>query len=158
MLKNIKYLCRSLVIMFSVFLLVAGVYLFNNNHDSKSGVIINTSYAAEAKDPIWGYNNSDLVIIGEIIGKDKPQKGKDNVYGEEVVYEDTNVKISKIVKNLLNEDLKEGSKISIRTIGGEVNNFKVEADTMGLLPASGNVLVCLVDGKKLPGLPLASFP
>lgn len=152
--NNSMILRRSIIAVF-LLLIVGGLYLFSDSLLPKQSVVVHQSYAAEAKDPMWSYERSELVVIGEIVGKEKPLKGKDCVYGEDVVYEDTSIKVSSIVKDTLNQDFKEGSKITVRTLGGEVDNFIMDVDTVDLLPTSGKVLLCLIDGKELPGLPLS---
>ena len=157
--EKIKLPKLFVVSFFSMLVLVGGLFfgqsIYNNQQlNQTSQLYVSALYSSEVKDPMWNYNNADLVIIGEIVGKEDPKKGKDNATENDVVFQDTKVKITQVVKNTLNdENLKENDVIFVRTLGGTSDGLSVNADTTNILQSSGNVLLCLIEGTKIPNLP-----
>jgi hypothetical protein len=160
--KKIKLPKLFGVSFLSILVLVGGLFfgqsIYNNQQQNQTSQLnISASYSSEVKDPMWNYNNADFVIIGEIVGKEDPKKGKENATGHDVIYQDTKVKITQVVKNTLSdENLKENKVIYVRTLGGTADGLSVNTDTKNIFRSSGNVLLCLVEGTKIPNLPESS--
>jgi hypothetical protein len=153
MTKKIRIVLFSLSTVFALALFI-GIYTYNNNDiEPKQSVVVSKSYAAEVKDPQWCFDHSDLIICGKIVGKEQAAIGKDGIYGNNVVYEDTIVEINEIQKNTLDKNLEVGKQIIVRTLGGTVGDFEQKEDTQELLSSSNKVLLCLVDVSKTPAVP-----
>lgn len=150
--KNSKTIQKSLLILLPIFLLTLFCVYYINTH---SIIEYHRTYAREASDPKWAFKNSDMIIIGRIVGNDTPQKGiQAGVGKKEVIYTDTNVKIEQVLKTKSKQiSTKPGDTIAVRTIGGTVDNLAFKADTDEIFIDNDTVLLCLVDGIKSPELP-----
>lgn len=155
---DLKSLSKKGIVMVSLAAIVGVGYIsfsnYNKVHSPKVVTVIGNVYNSEVKKPEWITKNADLIVIGQVVGKDSSVKVKANTKdADDVVYTDTNIKILKTLKNKQNEDIKAGDKISIRTLGGTVDNLIVHTDTDNLLPDTGTVLLYLSDISHYPSIP-----
>lgn len=136
------------------------IITLNNNGQKLSpkpiGTFVYKTYSSEVKDPKWAIKKADLIIIGDMIDKENSVRGKNQVNGSDAIYVDNNIKITKIIKNIQIANINIGDIITVRNLGGTTSDYKFEIDSDLLLPDKGSLLLCLVDGAKIPSIPTSN--
>lgn len=152
--KNKKFLSIPMIAIL-VILITFSVYKFNNHQiiPAKRSVVVDKIYTSEVKDPKWVFNNASFVVIGSVSGKEKPAMGITRTDNKEVVYNDTKIEVSQILKNSLNDDVKVGETIDVRTLGGSTDTVNYITDESGIFPDNGEVLLCLADVSNFSDIP-----
>lgn len=92
-------------------------------------------------------NDSELIISGVVveisdakwnnIDNKKPEK----ITGKDTIYRDVTLKVDSIIKG----DVSSGSHVTIRTLGGAVDNFKMEDDSQPELNKGDEVIAFLLN-------------
>ncbi|MDD2421359.1 MAG: hypothetical protein PHU78_04385 [Heliobacteriaceae bacterium] len=123
--------------------------------------VLFTSFISDADKPEWLAKTSDLAVIVQVVKNEAPAEGKMVVKKEEsVIYTDTKVQVKEILNQNtgLEDNICLEELLTVRTLGGRLNDQEMFDDSSPEFVVGKDMLLFLMDGKKVRKLPYSEEP
>jgi hypothetical protein len=151
--KNAKKIGILAIITISL-VVIGGI---SYSHLVPQTIIQSAKWRSDVRKPEWLSQTSQLVVIGEVLDHKPSAKGKSPASGQEMIYTDTNVRVNKVVRiqPSLGINVKVGDVITVRTLGGQVDNQKMLTEDAQLITGE-KAMLFLVNSPENRLLPSSS--